>query len=262
METQLREAMVNDELVLHFQPVVDPHGRVQTAEALVRWQHPEHGLLFPDKFLPVAEAADLMGDLDRWVLRAAVREAATWPSTGPDGTPPSVAVNLAGLLPGDPDFLPVVRETVAESGLPWDHLVLELVETCLADLPSQTLREMNELIAAGVRFAVDDFGTGYSSLSRLTGLPAQIVKLDRAFVRGVATGESDRAVARAVVDLTAAIGQVCVAEGVEDSDQFAVLRDLGVHAYQGWLFARAMPAEAFTEVLRRGPIVPETRAAG
>jgi EAL domain-containing protein (putative c-di-GMP-specific phosphodiesterase class I) len=262
METQLREAMVNDELVLHYQPVVGADGRIQTAEALVRWQHPEHGLLFPDKFLPVAEAADLLGDLDRWVLRAAVREAATWPGTAPDGVPPSVAVNLAGLLPGDPDFLPVVRATVAESGLPWDRLVLELVETCLADLPSHTLREMNELIAAGVRFAVDDFGTGYSSLSRLTGLPAQIVKLDRAFVRGVATGESDRAVARAVVDLTAAIGQVCVAEGVEDEDQFAVLRDLGVHAYQGWLFARAMPAEAFTELVRRGPIVPETRAAG
>ncbi len=262
METQLREAMVNDELVLHFQPVVGPDGRVQTAEALVRWQHPEHGLMFPDKFLPVAEAADLLGDLDRWVLRAAVREAATWPAARPGGTPPSVAVNLAGLLPGDPDFLPVVRATVAESGLPWDRLVLELVETCLADLPTHTLREMNELIAAGVRFAVDDFGTGYSSLSRLTGLPAQIVKLDRGFVRGVATGESDRAVARAVVELTAAIGQTCVAEGVEDADQFAVLRDLGVHAFQGWLFARAMPAEAFTEVLRRGPLTPQDRAAG
>ncbi|MEJ2885425.1 putative bifunctional diguanylate cyclase/phosphodiesterase [Actinomycetospora aeridis] len=262
METQLREAMVNDELVLHFQPVVGPDGRVQTAEALVRWQHPEQGLLFPDKFLPVAEAADLMGDLDRWVLRTAVREAAVWPPSGPDGVAPSVAVNLAGLLPGDPDFLDTVHDAVSRAGLPYDRLVLELVETCLADLPSTTLREMNELIAAGVRFAVDDFGTGYSSLSRLTGLPAQIVKLDRGFVRGVATGESDRAVARAVVDLTAAIGQICVAEGVEDTDQFAVLRDLGVHAYQGWLFARAMPVEAFTQLLRRGPLSPEDRAAG
>ncbi|GAA4930258.1 PAS domain S-box-containing protein/diguanylate cyclase (GGDEF)-like protein [Actinomycetospora succinea] len=262
METQLREAMVNDELVLHFQPVVGPDGRVQTAEALVRWQHPEQGLIFPDKFLPVAEAADLMGDLDRWVLRTAVREAAVWPPSGPDGVVPSVAVNLAGLLPGDPDFLDTVHEAVTGAGLPYDRLVLELVETCLADLPSTTLREMNELIAAGVRFAVDDFGTGYSSLSRLTGLPAQIVKLDRGFVRGVATGESDRAVARAVVDLTAAIGQICVAEGVEDSDQFAVLRDLGVHAYQGWLFARAMPGEAFTQLLRRGPLTPEDRQAG
>ncbi|GAA4786147.1 hypothetical protein GCM10023200_20160 [Actinomycetospora chlora] len=262
METQLREAMVNDELVLHFQPVVGPDGRVQTAEALVRWQHPEQGLIFPDKFLPVAEAADLLGELDRWVLRTAVREAAVWPSAGPDGVVPSVAVNLAGLLPGDPDFLETVHDAVTDAGLPWDRLVLELVETCLADLPATTLREMNELIAAGVRFAVDDFGTGYSSLSRLTGLPAQIVKLDRGFVRGVATGESDRAVARAVVDLTAAIGQVCVAEGVEDADQFAVLRDLGVHAYQGWLFARAVPGEEFTELLRRGPLTPVDRAAG
>jgi diguanylate cyclase (GGDEF)-like protein len=260
MESQLRQAMVNDELVLHFQPVVGPDGRVQTAEALVRWQHPEHGLIFPDKFLPIAEAADLLGDLDRWVLRAAVNAAATWPTY--DGHPTaSVAVNLAGLLPGDPDFLATVHEIVTSSGLPWDRLVLELVETCLADLPPSTLREMNELIAAGVRFAVDDFGTGYSSLSRLTGLPAQIVKLDRGFVRGVATGESDRAVARAVVELAAAIGQTCVAEGVEDADQFAVLRDLGVDAYQGWLFARAMPSAALAEILARGPICPEVADA-
>ena len=260
MESQLRQAMVNDELVLHFQPVVGPDGRVQTAEALVRWQHPEHGLIFPDKFLPIAEAADLLGDLDRWVLRAAVKAAATWPTY--DGHPTaSVAVNLAGLLPGDPDFLTTVHEIVTSSGLPWDRLVLELVETCLADLPPSTLREMNELIAAGVRFAVDDFGTGYSSLSRLTGLPAQIVKLDRGFVRGVATGESDRAVARAVVELAAAIGQTCVAEGVEDADQFAVLQDLGVDAYQGWLFARAMPSAALAEILARGPIRPEVADA-
>ncbi|GAA4844769.1 hypothetical protein GCM10023201_39770 [Actinomycetospora corticicola] len=260
MEMQLRQAMVNDELVLHFQPVVGPDGCVQTAEALVRWQHPEHGLIFPDKFLPVAEAADLLGDLDRWVLRAAVREAATWPAYG-DRPAASVAVNLAGLLPGDPDFLTTVHEIVLGSGLPWDRLVLELVETCLADLPPSTLREMNELIAAGVRFAVDDFGTGYSSLSRLTGLPAQIVKLDRGFVRGVATGESDRAVARAVVELAAAIGQTCVAEGVEDEDQFAVLRDLGVDAYQGWLFARAMPGPKLAEILARGPIAPDVADA-
>jgi EAL domain-containing protein (putative c-di-GMP-specific phosphodiesterase class I)/GGDEF domain-containing protein len=260
MESQLRQAMVNDELVLHFQPVVAPDGRVQTAEALVRWQHPEHGLMFPDKFLPIAEAADLLGELDRWVLRTAVREAASWPTH--DGHPPaSVAVNLAGLLPGDPDFLATVHEAVTDAGLPWDRLVLELVETCLADLPPATLREMNELIAAGVRFAVDDFGTGYSSLSRLTGLPAQIVKLDRGFVRGVATGESDRAVARAVVELAAAIGQTCVAEGVEDADQFAVLRDLGVDAYQGWLFARAMPSAALAEILARGPISTEVADA-
>jgi diguanylate cyclase (GGDEF)-like protein len=260
MESQLRSAMVNDELVLHFQPVVAPDGRVQTAEALVRWQHPEHGLIFPDKFLPIAEAADLLGDLDRWVLRTAVREAASWPTDGEHPTA-SVAVNLAGLLPGDPDFLTTVHEAVTEAGLPWNRLVLELVETCLADLPPATLREMNELIAAGVRFAVDDFGTGYSSLSRLTGLPAQIVKLDRGFVRGVATGESDRAVARAVVELAAAIGQTCVAEGVEDADQFAVLQDLGVDAYQGWLFARAMPSAALAEILAHGPITRDVADA-
>ena len=251
LEGELREALAHDELVVHFQPVVGADGEVQTAEALVRWQHPGRGLLFPDAFLPTAAAADLMGELDRWVLRTALREAASWPA------PASVAVNLAGLLPGHPEFLPTVRDAVAASGLAWDRLVLELVETSLADLPARGLGEMHELIAEGVRFAVDDFGTGWSSLSKLTDLPAQIVKLDRGFVRGVATGEGDRAVARAVVELAAAIGRTCVAEGVEDAAQFAVLRDLGVDAYQGWLFARAMTPEAFRAVLAAGSLVPE-----
>jgi EAL domain-containing protein (putative c-di-GMP-specific phosphodiesterase class I) len=253
LEDELREAILNDQLVLHYQPVVGPDGAVRSAEALVRWPHPERGMLFPGDFIPVAERGGLMRELDHWVLRTATTEAATWPVH--QRRPVGVAVNLAGLLPGDPDFVPTVRAALASSGLAGDRLVLELVETSLVALPQRTLAAMSELAGRGVRFAVDDFGTGYSSLSRIKELPAQIVKVDRTFVQGISSDPADFAVARAVVQMAAAMGRYCVAEGVETADQFHALRGLGVDAYQGWLFAKAMEPTAFRAMLV-GPPLP------
>ncbi len=252
LECQLREALVRDELQLHYQPVVDADGVVVSAEALIRWPHPERGMLSPDVFLPVAEQGDLMRELDRWVLRTALRAARGW-VTG-DGRSVAVAVNLSGLALGEPDFVATVATAVAESGLPWERLVLEVVETELVGLASETRRAMDELVERGVRFAVDDFGTGYSSLARLKELPAQIVKLDRRFVSGVGVDPSDFAVARAVVDMARAMGRTCVAEGVETATQFQVLRGLGVDAYQGWLFSRAVGGPEFRALLQLGPL--------
>jgi diguanylate cyclase (GGDEF)-like protein/PAS domain S-box-containing protein len=252
LEGQLREALTRDGLTLHFQPVVGVDGTVLTAEALVRWPHPDRGLLAPDVFLPVAEQGDLLRELDRWVLRNALKEAVGWPKV--NGQPVAVAVNLSGLVPGDPDFVDAVANAVAESGIEWDRVVLELVETSLVDLPSRTRQAMAELVERGVRFAVDDFGTGYSSLARLKDLPAQIIKVDRRFVAGVGNDSSDFAVARAVVDMARAMGRSCVAEGVETATQFHVLRGVGVDAYQGWLFSRAVPIKEFRAVLELGPL--------
>ncbi|MET1073163.1 MAG: EAL domain-containing protein [Umezawaea sp.] len=252
LEGQLREALANDGLQLHYQPVVGVDGTVLTAEALVRWPHPDRGLLPPDVFLPVAEQGDLMRDLDRWVLRTALREASTWPA--PNGKPVSIAVNLSGLVPGDTEFVDIVADTIAEAGIPWNRVVLELVETALVDLPSRVRQSMDELVQRGVQFAVDDFGTGYSSLARLKDLPAQIIKVDRRFVSGVGNDSSDFAVARAVVDMARAMGRKCVAEGVETATQFHVLRGVGVDAYQGWLFSRPVPAKEFRAVLALGPL--------
>ncbi|MEU7479007.1 EAL domain-containing protein [Lentzea sp. NPDC042327] len=252
LEGQLREALQHDGLALHYQPVVGVDGSVLTAEALVRWPHPDRGLLPPDVFLPVAEQGDLMRELDRWVLRTALKEAATWPA--PDGRPVSVAVNLAGLVPGDPEFVDIVSTAILESGVPWDRVVLELVETALVDLPSRVRQSMDELVQRGVQFAVDDFGTGYSSLARLKDLPAQIIKVDRRFVSGVGNDSSDFAVARAVVDMARAMGRKCVAEGVETATQFHVLRGVGVDAYQGWLFSRPVPPKEFRAILALGPL--------
>jgi diguanylate cyclase (GGDEF)-like protein/PAS domain S-box-containing protein len=256
LEGQLRDAIANDGLVLHYQPVVAPDGTILSAEALVRWPHPERGMLPPGDFLPVAEQGDMLRELDRWVLRTALCEASKWPMMGGAvlGAGVGVAVNLAGLVPGDPEFTEIVAAAVAETGIEWDRVVLELVETSLIDLPSRTRRTMADLADRGVRFAVDDFGTGYSSLARLKELPAQIIKIDRAFVSGVATEAADFAVVRALVDMARAMGRTCVAEGVETESQFHVLRSFGVEAYQGWLLSKPLPAKEFRELLRMGPL--------
>lgn len=263
LEADLRAAIAGDGLALEYQPVVGPDGTIRSAEALVRWPHPERGTISPADFLPVAQRSGLLRELDLWVLQTAAREAATWPTVDGDDVAqvrPSVAVNLAGLLPGDPDFLTVVTDIVTTTGLDWHRLVLELVETSLVALPPHAHAAMAELVARGVRFAVDDFGTGYSSLARLKQLPAQVVKVDRAFVTGVADDPADFAVARAVVDMAKAMGRVTVAEGVETAEQFHVLRGIGVDAYQGWLFARALRADQLRTALAGGRLATPAAA--
>jgi diguanylate cyclase (GGDEF)-like protein/PAS domain S-box-containing protein len=260
LEAELQATIAGNGLVLEYQPVVGPDGAVLSLEALVRWPHPERGTIPPAEFLPVAQRSGLLRELDRWVLRTAAAEAAGW--TAPEGSDrpaPAVAVNLAGLLPGDVDFAAEVRDAVVGGGLPWDRLVLELVETSLVALPPHALAAMAGLADRGVRFAVDDFGTGYSSLARLKELPAQTVKVDRAFVTGIADDEVDFAVARAVVDMAHAMGRTTVAEGVETAEQFHVLRGIGVDAYQGWLFSRPLPPEQVRALLVKGRL--ETPAA-
>ncbi len=252
LEGQLREALHNDGLELHYQPVVAGDGSIASAEALARWPHPDRGLLGPGAFLPVAEQGDLLRDLDRWALRTALREAAQWPLN--NGRPVSIAVNLAALVPGDREFVDTITSTVDECGIDPNRVILELVETALVDLPSRSRQAMGELSGRGLRFAVDDFGTGYSSLARLKDLPAQIIKVDRSFVSGVGGDASDFAVARAVVDMARAMGRQCVAEGVETATQFHVLSGVGVDFYQGWLFSRAIPAREFRTILSLGPL--------
>ncbi|MFC0439632.1 bifunctional diguanylate cyclase/phosphodiesterase [Kutzneria buriramensis] len=252
LEGELHDAIAADALTLHYQPVVDVNGTILTAEALVRWQHPEYGLLTPDVFLPVAARSNLLLELDSWVLRTALRAAVGWPE--PAGRRIAVAVNLSALAPGDPGFTTTVADAVAESGIGWDRIVLELVETLLAGLSPLTIAEMAHLVDRGVRFAVDDFGTGYSSLARLKDLPAQIIKVDRRFVSGVGEDPADFAVAQAVMMLARAMGRSCVGEAVETATQFHVLRGIGADAYQGWLFSRPVPGPELHQLLMRGSL--------
>ena len=239
LEAELQAAIAADGLVLEYQPVVGPDGRVLSLEALVRWPHPERGT-DPARRVPpggpAQRAAARAGPVGaahrrrrgRGVARGRRSARPPWPSTSP------------GCCRATSTSPPRWRDAVVGGGLPWDRLVLELVETSLVALPPHALAAMAGLAEQGVRFAVDDFGTGYSSLARLKELPAQTVKVDRAFVTGIADDPVDFAVARAVVDMAHAMGRNTVAEGVETAEQFHVLRGIGVDAYQGWLFSRPL----------------------
>ena len=258
LEEQLRRAIEDDELALHFQPAVARSGAVVIAEALLRWPHPERGLLSPGAILPVAEQAGMLADLDRWVLRTALSHAAGWST--PDGSPVSVAVNLARIGPDKPGFVDEVRAAFRERGVDADRLVLEMVETALVELSDRSRRAMTELSAEGVRFAIDDFGTGYSSLTRLKDLPAQILKLDRRFVANLEHDVRDRAVAKAVVEMGHAMGHRCIAEGVETTEQAELLDHLDLDLYQGFLFARPVPADQFRDQLAAGHLFSAPRS--
>ncbi|SDR02399.1 putative bifunctional diguanylate cyclase/phosphodiesterase [Actinopolyspora saharensis] len=251
MEEQLREALSNDRLGVHYQPVLANDGSVVLAEALLRWSHPEHGPLSPDVVLTVAEHGGLLAELDRSVLRTALRESVGWRC--PDGRPVGVAVNLAGLRPGQPGFTEEVSAAISEAGTSPENLVLEMVETVIAELEEQPLQAMRELTETGVRFAMDDFGSGYSSLARLKDLPTQIIKLDRKFVSGLGTEITDLGIARAVAELARTMGLTCIAEGVENATQHHLLRTIGIDAYQGYLFSAPLPADRFREYLATTP---------
>ena len=255
LEGELRDAIDADELTLHFQPTVAADGTIRTCESLLRWDHPERGMLSPGTILPVAERAGMLADLDGWVLRTALREAANWP-VGPSGEPVSVSVNVAELMPGYPIFTDLIERLVAETGLPWERIVVELVETAIVDLPAEMRRGMHELRDRGMRFAVDDFGTGYSSLTRIREFPAQVIKIDRTFVTDIARNHIDRTLVGVVTDLAQSLNCTTVAEGVETREQFDVLRTMPVDTYQGWLFSKALPGPELAELIEAGPITP------
>ena len=248
LEEQLRDAIDRDDLGVHYQPIVGNDGTVRLAEALLRWEHPDLGRLSADVVLDVAERGGLLADLDRCVLRTALRESAGW--RRPDGGTVGVAVNLAGLRPEQHDFVEVVTEAIREAGTTPDRVVLEMVETVLAEMSPAPRQAMTRLSETGVRFAVDDFGTGYSSLARLRELPAEIVKLDRDFISGVGSDPADLGIVLAMSELVRTLGRFCIAEGVETSTQHHLLRAVGIDAYQGYLFTAPLPPEEFRAFLR------------
>ena len=236
LEHQLREAMRTEALFLDFQPVRRlQDGAVISYESLVRWQHPVRGLLGPGAFLPVAEASDLVLELDRYVLPRACRAAVAW-SDSADA--PSVSVNVSarhvgrGRLPG------LVARALTETGLAPDRLVLELTETALLGMTAAAQAELDTLVALGVRLAIDDFGAGYSSLKHLIEVPASFVKIDRSFVAAMAESPPSAAVVASVISLCQALGIAVVAEGIEEEPQRRMLTALGCVYGQGYLLGR------------------------
>jgi diguanylate cyclase len=238
---QLRRAIDNDELVLHYQPKAEiTDRRVEGVEALVRWQHPTRGLLAPGAFIPQAESTGLLGPLTHWVLGRAIDDAARWHR---GGLPLSVAVNVSprtlldGSLPG------TILDLLASSELPSHLLEIEITETAIMTDPQRALNVLRQLRAMGIRLSIDDFGSGYTSLSYLKTLPVNTLKIDRSFITDLAVDDQDRAVTQSVIDLGHRLGLSVLAEGIETEETWNQLRGLGCDEGQGFLLARPMPAE-------------------
>ncbi|MFP4244200.1 MAG: EAL domain-containing protein, partial [Ectothiorhodospira sp.] len=237
LAADLRRALEADELVLHYQPQVDLiDGRVMGLEALVRWNHPEQGLISPARFIPVAEETGLILPLGRWVLAEACRQARAWGQAGLEfGT---VAVNVSGVQVQRSDMVQTVADVLGETGVDAGVLELEITETFVMDRRRGAAGLLKELKAMGVQLAVDDFGTGYSSLSYLKGLPFNTLKIDQGFIRGIPGDVHDIAIARAITTLGETLGMEVLAEGVETEAQREGLLDMGCHRAQGYLFSR------------------------
>ncbi|TFV68176.1 UNVERIFIED_ORG: EAL domain-containing protein [Bacillus sp. AZ43] len=241
MAVELRDAIEGDQLVLHYQPIVHLVTREVTGmEALVRWQHPERGLVPPDEFLRVAEQYELMDALTRWVLAEGTRQAAEWQRAG---LPLVVGINVSATTLADGTLVDDVRQALAASGLPPELLVVELTETTVAEDPERAAAQFAALRISGVEVSIDDFGSGFSSLGQLVNIPAGVLKIDRSLVGSAEDRRSQSAAAiAAVVALAGACGMRALAEGVETAAQLAMAEELGCTFAQGYHIARPMPA--------------------
>jgi diguanylate cyclase (GGDEF)-like protein len=242
-ERALRLAILREELVLHYQPVVGlVAGQVPSFEALVRWEHPELGLLGPGQFVPAAERSAAIHPLGRWALRAACRQIAAWTPQAPGPGWANVAVNISARQLCAPGFPAEVAAALDDASVPSHRLALEITETALMDAPAKALDALREIKASGVRILLDDFGTGHSSLRYLSQLPVDAIKLDRSFISGPEAG-SNRAIVDAVAEMAHALDLDLVGEGVETVEQAARLASIGCEFAQGFLYARPMPGE-------------------
>ncbi len=251
LENDLRRALERAEFVVHYQPqVAAATGRFTGVEALVRWQHPELGLVPPMEFIPLAEDTGLIVPLGEWVLRAACAQSKAWHEDGLASL--RVAVNLSARQFEQPDLLEMIARVLAETGLNPRCLELELTESSVMKNAEASARVLREMKRMGIQVSIDDFGTGYSSLSYLNRFPLDKLKIDQSFVRRMLANESDAAIVRAVITLAHSLKLKVVAEGVETKEQLAFLHLLKCDEMQGYLFSRPLAADAFEQWLAEG----------
>ncbi len=261
METELRRAIERHEFQVYYQPVVTlGTGAITGFEALIRWNHPERGLVPPMEFIRMSEETGMIIEIDRYVLREACRQLRDWRTRLPGREDLSVSVNLSVKQFTRTDLAEHVRRAIKEANLDPGALRLEITETVLLDSSPSATSQLEQLSEEGFRIYLDDFGTGYSSLSYLQRLPIEKLKIDKAFVRDMISSPADASIARAIVAMGASLKLLTLAEGVETADVAASLREMGCWAAQGYFFGRPVPAEAIAELLRRGLRLPEATA--
>ena len=249
--TDLQRAIDDRGFIVHYQPVLDlQSGRIDGVEALVRWDHPERGLLAPSEFLQEAEDTGHILAIDRWVLREACHQVRAWQKDVPGAEDLSVHVNVSARTLQHPGLADEIAEVLRSSGLAPGHLILEITETTLVLDPQAAAGELTQLKALGVRVALDDFGTGFSSLSHLLRFPIDTIKIDRSFVSAVGRDEQRSQLVQAMIDLGGTLGLRVVAEGIETPDQLDFLRTIGCEQGQGYLFAKPLGAPELERFLR------------
>jgi diguanylate cyclase (GGDEF)-like protein len=238
LEVSLRKALENGEFVLHYQPVVNlDRDGVKSCEALLRWYHPERGIVPPLEFIPVAEEIGLIVPIGEWVIRQACHDAAQWPDHI------GVAVNLSPIQLGSKNLLPTVLSALAGSGLPASRLELEITEAVLMHNTESNLKTLHQLRELGISISMDDFGTGYSSLSYLSSFPFDRIKIDRSFINGLGSGTESAAIVKAVAGLADSLSMTTTAEGVETQAQLDHVRELGCTDVQGFFYSKPVPVE-------------------
>ena len=251
LENSLRHALEREQFLLYYQPQVDlSTGRIGGVEALLRWRHPDLGLIPPGQFIPVAEETGLMKSIDEWVLRAACAQARAWQSAG---VPPvSMTVNLSGRTLSEPGLADTVGQVLRATGLAPRFLELEITENVIMQNAQATVEMLAALNRMGVRLAIDDFGTGYSSLSYLKRFPIDTLKIDQSFVRDITTDSNDASIVTAIIAMGHGLGLKVIAEGVESQGQLGFLRHQGCDGIQGFLFSRPLPAAEVARLLQDG----------
>jgi diguanylate cyclase (GGDEF)-like protein/PAS domain S-box-containing protein len=247
LEEDLRQAIKARQFLLYYQPLV-ARGRLMGAEALIRWQHPTHGLVWPNDFIPLAEETGLILQLGDWVLEAACLQLAAWAGRK-QSAHLTLAVNISALQFRQPGFVATVLTALERSGANPKYLKLELTESMLVENIEEVIAKMSELKEHGLSFSLDDFGTGYSSLAYLKRLPLSLLKIDRAFVHDMLVDATSGAIAQTIISLGRAMGLSVIAEGVESEEQRGFLAGLGCHTFQGFLFSPPLPIEQFEALL-------------
>ena len=250
LETDLRKAIANAEFALHYQPIYRlPSQSLAGFEALLRWEHPERGMVSPVEFIPLAEETGLIDEIGLWALRDACRQLVEWSGAKPEEKPLFVSVNVSGKQLADHSFAKLVSEVIQETGVNPAALKLEITETAVMDDLDGALEILNNLRGLDVRLALDDFGTGYSSLSLLQKLPVSTLKIDRGFVARMADGEDGIQLVQAIITLAHGLGLDVIAEGVETATDLTGLVDMGCEFAQGFFFAKPLPLGAATTTI-------------